>query len=133
MKFLSSPQLVDKVRWLHYIPEADLPALYSGAMAFAFPSIEEGFGLPLLEAMGCGLPILCSNTGAIPEVVGDAAWMMNPQNVTDWARAIERAATEPAFTAILAEKAKARISLFKIENTARQTLAALKMAFQGHV
>jgi glycosyltransferase involved in cell wall biosynthesis len=89
--------------------------------------------MPLLEAMGCGVPVLCSNTGAIPEVVGDAAWMMDPQNVSDWARAMERAATETAFTAILAEKGRARISLFKIENTARQTLTALKMAFQAHV
>jgi glycosyltransferase involved in cell wall biosynthesis len=133
MDFLSSPQLNDKVRWLHYIPETDLPALYSGATAFVFPSLKEGFGLPLLEAMGCGIPILCSNTGAIPEVVGDAAWMMDPQNVSDWARAMERAATEPAFTAILAEKGRTRISLFKIENTARQTLAALKMTSQAHV
>jgi glycosyltransferase involved in cell wall biosynthesis len=133
MEFLSSSQLVDKVRWLHYIPEEDLPALYSGAAAFVFPSLKEGFGLPLLEAMGCGVPILCSNTGAIPEVVGDAAWMMDPQNVTDWARAMERVATEPAFTAILAEKGRARISLFKLENTARLTLAALKMVFQAHV
>jgi glycosyltransferase involved in cell wall biosynthesis len=133
MEFLSSPQLVDKVRWIHYVPEADLPALYSGATAFVFPSLKEGFGMPLLEAMGCGVPVLCSNTGAIPEVVGDAAWMMDPQNVSDWARAMERAATETAFTAILAEKGRARISLFKIENTARQTLTALKMAFQAHV
>ncbi len=133
MEFLSSPQLVDKVRWLHYIPEEDLPALYTGATAFVFPSLKEGFGLPLLEAMGCGLPILCSNTGAIPEVVGDAAWMMDPMNVTDWARAMERAASEPAFTGILSEKGRTRVSLFRIDQTARQTLAALKMTCQTYV
>ncbi len=58
--------------------------------------------------------------------------MMDPQNVVDWSRAMERVATEPAFTAILSEKGRTRVSLFRIDNTARQTLAALKMAHPNH-
>ncbi len=132
MQFILSPQLADKVRWLDYVQEEDMPGLYSGADAFVFPSLKEGFGMPLLEAMGCGVPVLCSNSAAIPEVVGDAAWMMDPSNVNDWSMAMNRIATEPQFGQLLREKGKTRVSLFQIENTAKQTLAALKMAVQNH-
>jgi glycosyltransferase involved in cell wall biosynthesis len=120
-----------KVRWLDYIAEEELPALYTAASAFVFPSLKEGFGMPLLEAMGIGTPVLCSNSAAIPEVVGDGAWTMNPGNVGDWAKAMERIATEPSFGDVLRERGRARVSLFSLENTAKQTLAALKLAAQG--
>lgn len=132
MQFILSPQLADKVRWLDYVEEEDLPGLYSGAAALTYPSIKEGFGMPLLEAMGCGTPVLCSNTGAIPEVVGDAGWMMDPSNVGDWSLAMQRIVNEPQFGQLLREKGRTRISLFNIDNTAKQTLAALKMTLQSH-
>jgi glycosyltransferase involved in cell wall biosynthesis len=132
MQFILSPQLADKVRWLDYVPGEDMPGLYTGAEAFVFPSLKEGFGVSLLEAMGCGVPVLCSNSAAIPEVVGDAAWMMDPSNVSDWSLAMQRIVTDPAFGQLLREKGKARISLFQVENTAKQTLAALKLAVQSH-
>jgi glycosyltransferase involved in cell wall biosynthesis len=62
--------LADSVQWLGPVPEADLPALYAAAMAFVFPSLYEGFGLPVLEAMACGTPVICSNTSSLPEVAG---------------------------------------------------------------
>jgi glycosyltransferase involved in cell wall biosynthesis len=132
MGFIKSPQLLGKVRWLDYVPSEELPGLYTGAAAFVFPSLKEGFGMPLLEAMGTGTPVLCSNSAAIPEVVGDGAWSMNPGNVGEWAKAMERIATEPAFAEVLREKGKARVSLFPLENTAKQTLAALKLVVQAH-
>jgi glycosyltransferase involved in cell wall biosynthesis len=132
MDFILAPQMVDKVRWLDYVQAEDLPALYTGADAFLFPSLKEGFGMPLLEAMGCGVPVLCSNATAIPEVVGDAAWMIDPNNVGEWASAMERVVKEPAFAGVLREKGRTRISLFQMDNTAKQTLAALKLAYQAH-
>lgn len=132
MQFILSPQLENKVRWLDYVKGEDLPALYSGAEAFVFPSLKEGFGMPLLEAMGCGVPVVCSNTGAIPEVVGDGAWMVDPTKVGDWTKALVRVVTEPAFNQLLREKGRARVGLFQMENTAKQTLAALKLTLQTH-
>lgn len=132
MNFILSPQLADKVRWLEYVTEEHLPGLYTGADAFVFPSLMEGFGMSLLEAMGCGLPVLCSNAAAVPEVVGDGAWMLEPSNVEEWAKAMQRIAEEPAFGQLLREKARTRASLFRMENTAQQTLSAFKMIVQSH-
>ena len=88
--------------------------------------------MPLLEAMGCGTPVICSNSSAIPEVVGEAAWMLDPANVGEWAKAMERAATDQDFRSLLRDKGHTRVSLFQMENTAKQTLTALKMAVQSH-
>ncbi len=132
MSFILSPQLSGKVRWLDYVPQEDLPALYTASSAFVFPSLKEGFGVPLLEAMGCGTPVICSNSAAIPEVVGDGAWMIEATNVAEWTKAMERIVEEPAFVELLRAKGKTRVSLFQIENTAKQTLAALKMTVQAH-
>lgn len=131
MHFIQAPQLTDKVHWLENVQDGDLTALHSGAEAFVFPSVKEGWGEPMLEAMGCGVPVLCSNTGAFPEVVGDAAWMVDPANVAEWSLALQRVVTEPAFGQLLREKGKTRISLFRMENTAKQTLTALKQAVHG--
>lgn len=130
MQFIQSPQVSGKVRWLDYVKDEDLPGLYTGAEAFVFPSIKEGFGMPLLEAMGCGAPVLCSNASAIPEVVGDGAWMMGPTDVGEWCSAMERIATDPAFSQVLRDKGRSRAALFQMENTAKQTLTALKLAVQ---
>lgn len=128
MHFILSPQLADKVRWMDYVKDEDLPALYSGAEAYMFPAILEGFGMTLLEAMGCGTPVICSNAAAIPEVVGDCAWMVDPNNVAEWTKAMTRIVTEPDFKQLLREKGRARVTLFHLDNTAKQTLMALKQA-----
>lgn len=75
------PSLTNRTRFLGYIPEVYLPGLYAGATLFVLPSLEEGFGLPALEAMACGTPVLTSTAGALPEIVGDAAALINPLNV----------------------------------------------------
>src|SRR5207237_505222 len=73
--------LEDRVRWLGYVPEADLPALYAGALAFVFPSLYEGFGLPVVEAMAWGAPVITSSVSSLPEVAGDAALLVDPYDV----------------------------------------------------
>ncbi|MEM4301926.1 MAG: glycosyltransferase family 1 protein, partial [Candidatus Caldarchaeum sp.] len=73
--------LEERVHFTGYVPDEDLPALYSAADLFVFPSLYEGFGLPVLEAMACGVPVVCSNTSSLPEVAGDAALLVNPTDV----------------------------------------------------
>jgi glycosyltransferase involved in cell wall biosynthesis len=75
------PSLTNRTRFLGYIPEIYLPGLYAGATLFVLPSLEEGFGLPALEAMACGTAVITSTAGALPEIVGDAAVLINPLNV----------------------------------------------------
>jgi glycosyltransferase involved in cell wall biosynthesis len=96
--------LGDAVVLTGYVDDADLPALYAGAACFVFPSIYEGFGLPPLEAMACGVPVVTSNTSSLPEVVGDAAITVDPHDVSGFVAAIRTIVDQPA----LADKLRAR-------------------------
>lgn len=78
----------ERVRFLGYIPDDDLAALYSGSHCLVYPSLYEGFGLPVIEAMACGCPVICSNTSSLPEVAGEAAIFINPQKPEELADAI---------------------------------------------
>lgn len=112
-----------------YVPESDLPALYSGALCFIYPSYFEGFGLPPLEAMKCGAPVIVGNKTSLPEVVGDAALMIDPFDVNDMADAIKRVITDSDFRADLRVKGLERAKHFDWKETARQTLAVYEKAF----
>ncbi|MBE2200940.1 MAG: glycosyltransferase family 4 protein [Anaerolinea sp.] len=85
-----------RVRFIGFVDDDDLPALYSGASLFAFPSLYEGFGLPLLEAMGCGVPVLTSNASSLPEVAGEAAVQLAPDDETGWTAAMRDLLQDPA-------------------------------------
>ncbi len=104
------------------VPELDLPALYSGALCFVYPSFFEGFGLPPLEAMKCGTPVVVGNTTSLPEVVGDAALSVDPFDVDAIASAIERLIKDSGLRAELSVKGLARAKMFDWRETARQTL-----------
>jgi glycosyltransferase involved in cell wall biosynthesis len=106
-----------------YVPGEDLPALYSGADLFVFPSLYEGFGLPPLEAMACGTPVVCSNAGSLPEVVGQAAIMVDPHDMVGLAEAMQRVLANPDLRHELREKGLARAQGFTWERCARETLA----------
>ncbi len=84
------------VRLAGYVPDADLPALYGGAAAFVYPSLYEGFGLTVLEAMACGTPVICSSTTSLPEVAGDAAIYVEARATDRLAAAIEQLMTDEA-------------------------------------
>ena len=109
------------VRILGRVPDQDLPALYSGALAFVYPSVFEGFGLPPLEAMACGTPVLTSNISSLPEVVGDAALFIDPYDINDIESGIERLSEDADIRDNLRNKGLARAALFTWEKTADQT------------
>ncbi len=93
--------LDERVVFPGYIPDEDLPALLSAATAFVFPSLYEGFGIPILEAGGCGVPVITSNTSSLPEVAGDAALLVDPHDVDAIAEAMYRVVTDPELAAEL--------------------------------
>jgi glycosyltransferase involved in cell wall biosynthesis len=106
-----------------YVPLADLPGLYAGAACFVFPSLYEGFGLPVLEAMSAGTPVVASRVGAIPEVAGDAALLVDAERPVELAEAIESVLGDATLRARLVAAGHARARLFTWEAVARQTLA----------
>jgi glycosyltransferase involved in cell wall biosynthesis len=122
--------LKDRVAHLGYVPAEDLPALISGAEVFVYPSLGEGFGLPPLEAMACGVPVICSNAPALPEVVGDAAILVPPTDVTALEEAIMHLLSDPDLKATLRQKGLQRSRQFSWHRTARLTLSAFEQAYQ---
>jgi len=115
-----------------YVPQSDLPALYSGALCFVYPSYFEGFGLPPLEAMKCGVPVIVGNTTSLPEVVGNAALRVDPYDVGAIAAGIERLIKDSVLRNQLSVKGLARAELFDWQETARQTLKVYEqVAFES--
>ena len=104
------------------LPEADVDALYRHAAAFVYPALYEGFGLPVLEAMSRGLPVITSTTSSLPEVAGEAALAVDPESVREIAAAIEAVTTDMALAEKLAKRGRARAERFSWDETARQTL-----------
>ncbi|MFQ3661823.1 MAG: glycosyltransferase family 1 protein, partial [Chloroflexaceae bacterium] len=117
--------LTNRVRFPGYVPDADLPALLSGALAFVFPSLYEGFGMPVLEAMACGAPVLTSTTSALPEVAGDAALLVDPCDTDAIAAALRRLAADAPLRASLRARGLVRAADFTWERCARKTLDVL--------
>ena len=105
-----------------FIDDSDLPALYNAASLFVFPSLCEGFGTPPLEAMACGLPVVCSNRSSLPEVAGDAAMLVDPEDEEAIADAIWEVARDEKLRRRLRDAGLARARLFSWDDTARQTL-----------
>ena len=115
--------LSDAIRFVFDPDEATLIALFQNASVFAYPSLYEGFGLPLLEAMACGLPVVASTAGAVPEVVGSAGLLVDPHHPTAWAEALAAVLTSPARALALREAGLRRAAAFSWKRTAEMTLA----------
>lgn len=109
------------VKFADYVERDDLPALYSSAMALTFPSLYEGFGLPPLEAMSCGTPVIASTASSIPEVVGDAAIMLDPHDASAWADMVHLLSGDKTLREALSRKGLARAAHFTWERCARET------------
>ncbi len=112
-----------------YIEEEDKPAIYSGASVFVFPSLYEGFGLTPLEAMSCGAPVICSNRTSLPEVVGDAAISLDPDDIHKMVEAMSGVLTNSELQADLHARSLQRAAQFNWHRTAAETIAVYKEAF----
>lgn len=111
-----------------YVPMEDLPMLMSGADVFVYSSLGEGFGLPPLEAMKCGAPVVCSNAPALPEIVGDAAITLDPNDMDAWATTLAQLLKDADLREDLRQKGLARAKQFSWERTAHLTLTAFEQA-----
>jgi len=115
-------KLENDVIMTEYVPKEDLVCLYNLATMFVFPSIYEGFGLPPLEAMACGTPVVSSNASSLPEVVGNATLMINPYDIKEIVNAINTLICNPELRNKLIEKGKMRVKIFSWENVARKII-----------
>ena len=130
IRAIESAGIEDSVILTGYVPAADLPALYTGATCFVYPSYFEGFGLPPLEAMRCGTPVITGNTTSLPEVVGDAALTVDPFSVEALESGIKKLLINPDLRATLRVKGLAQAEKFNWQDTARETLAVYQRAYQ---
>jgi glycosyltransferase involved in cell wall biosynthesis len=124
------PRLKKRIITPGFIPDEELAAIYSGAMAFTFPSFSEGFGIPLLEAMQCGTPVISSNTTSMPEVIGDAGLLLPPTDHDGWCQAMLRIIREPGLRAELAHRSLARAKLFSWQRFIDETLNGYRKSLE---
>ena len=115
-------KLQDRVIFTGYVPEDDLPGLYKRASLFVYPSYYEGFGLPPLEAMACGLPVIVSNSTSLPEVVGDAGVYVDPYDIRQMSATIDTVLSDSDLLETLRRRGPERAKLFSWEKTAIETL-----------
>jgi glycosyltransferase involved in cell wall biosynthesis len=116
------------ILFIGYVPDSDLPGLYSGAMCFAYPSYFEGFGLPVLEAMQCGTPVIAGNRTSLPEAAGDAGVLFDPFDESAIAGALAQVIENPNYRAELRVKGLERAAAFSWRTTAKKTLEAYERA-----
>jgi glycosyltransferase involved in cell wall biosynthesis len=119
----------DRIRFLDYVKDEDLPVLYSGATLYCYPSLYEGFGLPVLEAMACGTPVVASNATSIPEVVGDAGILVDPMNCEEIAAAMDLIICNSDLRDSLRFTGLERVTNFSWERAAKETLSLIQRTF----
>ncbi len=119
-----------ELRLLGYVADALIPSLYAGAAAFCYPSRYEGFGLPALEAMASGVPVITSNQTSLPEVVGDAGLMLDPDDVDSLREQLQRLLEDRVFAEMLGQRGLARSRVFSWERCARETFAVYEKVMQ---
>lgn len=120
--------VADRLRWLHSLTDEQMAALLAGASAFLFPSLAEGFGFTPLQAMAAGVPVVAGNTGAAPEVLGEAALLTNPRNPQALAHALNRVLFDPAERQRLQTNGRAQAARYRWQKAAAETLAVYRRA-----
>ena len=117
---------IENIQFLGYVPDKELPDFYRGLNLFVYPSLHEGFGLPPLEAMACGVPVICSNRESLPEVVGNAAILVNPNKIEEIKRAIEKVLNSKKLQKDMRNLGLIRAKNFSWEKTAEEYLKVIK-------
>jgi glycosyltransferase involved in cell wall biosynthesis len=118
--------VIDYIHCMNYVPNHELPAIYSMASVFLYPSLRESFGIPILEAMACEIPVLTSNTSSMPEVAGDAAVFVDPNDANSIAYGMASLIDDATLRERLVENSRQRIKLFSWVSNAQKTLAIYK-------
>jgi glycosyltransferase involved in cell wall biosynthesis len=126
LRKIGSSQFRERIHLPGYIADADLPGLFSMAVAFVYPSVYEGFGLPVLEAMACGTPVITSQISSLPEVVGDAAILVDPSDPKALASALQIVLADEHLRKSLSERGIQRAQLFTWEKAAQKTLGVYR-------
>jgi glycosyltransferase involved in cell wall biosynthesis len=121
-KTIAELNLEKRINWIGFVEDEDMPAIYNGAELFVFPSYFEGFGLPLLEALSCGVPVVASNVTSIPEVIGDAGLLVSPTNVDELTLNMEAILKDKELKDFLIKKGLERSKKFSWEKCATETL-----------
>lgn len=124
--------LDDEILFTGFVPDEELPSIYERASVFVYLSLFEGFGLPPLEAMACGVPVICSDTTSLPEVVGQAGLTLPPTDVARVTEALIRVVGDRALAETMRRKGVERARLFSWEETARETLAVYQAVLSNH-
>jgi glycosyltransferase involved in cell wall biosynthesis len=130
-KMVRDLQLDKEVLFTGYLEYSDLPALYSGASIFVYPSLYEGFGLPPLEAMACGCPVITSNISSLPEIVGDAGVLINPNDILQLVENLEKILVDEELRTELIQKGLERSKLFTWKKCAVSTYEIYEAVYQG--
>lgn len=129
VSLVSELDLEKTVRFLGYVPDEDLPALYKGASIFLYPSLYEGFGLPVVEAMASGVPVITSRAASLPEVAGDAALFVNPGDEKELSMQLEKLLQDPVLRQEMGRKGKAQAERFSWLQTAKKTLQVFNAVY----
>jgi glycosyltransferase involved in cell wall biosynthesis len=132
LRAIEEHRLDARVHVTGYVADEDLPALYSAAAVFVLPSRYEGFGLPVLEAMACGVPVVCSNSSSLPEVAGDAGLQVPPDSPDRLAQALAAVLENPALAEDMRDKGLAQARRFTWERTAQATLEVYRQVYDAH-
>jgi glycosyltransferase involved in cell wall biosynthesis len=123
--------LRDRVIFTGYVPDEDLSAIYSGSLAFAYPSLYEGFGLPPLEAMQCGVPVITSNTSSLPEVVGDAGITIDPRSEDELCQTLLRVISDSQLRVDMRSRSLQQAAKFSWQKCAEETISVYKTAINS--
>lgn len=125
-----SPELAERVTFLGYVAEEHLPPLYSQATALVYPSLYEGFGLPVVEAMACGTPVLTSRSSSLAEIADGCALLVDPTDERGLAEGMRALGSNEDLRRSLAERGRARVAAFSWERTGRETVAAYRAVYE---
>jgi glycosyltransferase involved in cell wall biosynthesis len=130
LKLTGTLNLQNDIVFVEYVPERDMPKFYNAADLFVFPSFYEGFGLPPLEAMACGTPVITSNTSSLPEVIGDAGIMVDPSDIDGLVDVMRKVLSNDGLREDMVKKGLKRAKMFSWEKAAKETLEVYEEVYQ---